>query len=241
MTIPKWNDPKLKAGTKIKAALWLVSEVGVGNTFTKEQLRQAFPGVTQIDRRVRELRAHGWVIDTRAEDVALNHDEQRFVATGQPIWQREGDMYDHTGTISAKIRRKTFAEDDYQCVTCGIAGGETYPEAPHIKAVLSLSRRSIRSSEGVNSRMLVTECQRCRAGIEGRSEVDVANLLRQIEALDAPGLAVFRRWVVTGRRRLLDRLWGEFRRLPYAAQNDIRKRLKPPDSPDATGESGRDA
>ena len=224
MTIPRWNDPKLKAGTKIKAALWLVMEVGVGNTFTKEQLRQAFPGVTQIDRRLRELRTHGWVIDTRAEDAALNHDEQRLVAVGQPVWQRERETPD-TETVSAKMRRKTFAEDYYQCATCGIAGGETYPDAPHVKAVLSLTRRFIRLPEDGGSRMLVTECRRCRAGAEPRGEVDLGNLLRQIETLDDADRVVFRRWMESGRRHLLDGLWAEFRRLPHDAQDEMRKRL----------------
>jgi hypothetical protein len=41
-----WNDPKLKVGSMVRAALWLVEEVGEGNTFTKEQLREAFPGGT---------------------------------------------------------------------------------------------------------------------------------------------------------------------------------------------------
>ena len=55
MTLPKWNDPKLRAGTMIRTALWLTSEVGVGNAFTKEQHRQAFAGITQADRRLRDL------------------------------------------------------------------------------------------------------------------------------------------------------------------------------------------
>ena len=225
MTTPRWNDPKLKAGTKVKAALWLLSEVGVGNTFTKEQLRRAFPGVTQIDRRLRELRAHDWVIDTRAEDLALSHDEQRFVAPGQPVWLREAEFHFAGETISAKLRRKTFAENDYQCATCGIAAGETYPEAPHIKAILALSRKNVRLPEGDSRTMLVTECKRCRAGSEARDELNLAHLLLQIEALDSAERTLFRRWMDAGRRRPLDHLWGEFRRLPQAAQDEIRKRL----------------
>jgi hypothetical protein len=43
---PAWNDPNFKGGTMARGALWLLQEVGEGNTFTKEQLRVAFPGVT---------------------------------------------------------------------------------------------------------------------------------------------------------------------------------------------------
>jgi hypothetical protein len=62
MTLPRWNDRNLKGGTMIRTALWLVSEIGEGNSFTKEQHRAAFSGIAQADRRLRDLRDHGWVI-----------------------------------------------------------------------------------------------------------------------------------------------------------------------------------
>jgi hypothetical protein len=61
MALPKWNDPTLRAGTRIRTALWLISEVGVGNSFTKEQHRAAFSGVAQADRRMRDLRDYASV------------------------------------------------------------------------------------------------------------------------------------------------------------------------------------
>jgi len=85
MTLPSWNDPRFKAGTMVRTALWLISEVGIGNSFTKEKHRAAFSGITQADRRLRDLRAYGWVIHTRSEDLTLNVDEQRFVAVGSPV------------------------------------------------------------------------------------------------------------------------------------------------------------
>src|SRR5687768_11563496 len=88
MSLPKWNDPSLKVGTMIRIALWLISEIGIGNRFTKEALRQAFPGVAQSDRRLRDLRKYGWVIHTNTEDASLKTDEQRLVAVGKPVWVR---------------------------------------------------------------------------------------------------------------------------------------------------------
>lgn len=85
MALPSWTDTKL--GTMKRAALWLVSVVGEGNTFTKENVKEAFPGVSQADRRVRDLRKHGWRIDTNREDSSLGQHEQRFVAQGEPVWQ----------------------------------------------------------------------------------------------------------------------------------------------------------
>src|SRR5262245_19015026 len=135
--IPKWNDPNFKAGTMIRTALWLISEVGVGNSFTKEQHRAAFSGVAQADRRLRDLRDYGWVIHTSAEDATLHPDEQRLVKVGSPVWKREGRKKDSKDAVTAKMRRAVFADSDYQCAVCGIAGGESYPDAPHMTAILA--------------------------------------------------------------------------------------------------------
>ncbi len=60
--VPDWRDGTL--GTRVRVALWLASEVGEGGTFRKQQLRDAMPGVEQIDRRMRDLRPAGWEILT---------------------------------------------------------------------------------------------------------------------------------------------------------------------------------
>ncbi|MFC5155611.1 hypothetical protein [Streptomyces amakusaensis] len=73
--------------TKVRTALWLATEVGEGSVYTKAQLREAFPDVAQIDRRVRELRGHGWVIATNRDDPGLRSHEARFVRAGDPVWQ----------------------------------------------------------------------------------------------------------------------------------------------------------
>src|SRR5579871_6280697 len=81
---PSWHDENL--GTMKRAALWLVDVVGEGGTFTKTQLREAFPDVAQIDRRMRDLRDYGWQIDTNREDADLGPSEQRFVERGAEVW-----------------------------------------------------------------------------------------------------------------------------------------------------------
>jgi hypothetical protein len=63
----------------ITGALWLAAEVGEGGVFTKEQVRQAFPGISQADRRIRDLRDYGWVIHTNTDDASLASGEQRLV------------------------------------------------------------------------------------------------------------------------------------------------------------------
>lgn len=224
MTLPRWNDPALKFGTMIRTALWLISEIGVGNSFTKEQHRQAFPGVAQADRRLRDLRDYGWVIHTSAEDLTLNPEEQRFVVAGSPVWERGVRKNTATDIPTAKMRMATFAENDYQCVICGIAGGERYPDAPHMTAVLAASRRAVTVSDGSVQPMFVSECKRCRSGAAGAA-VDVPLLLASISSLDPADRAIFDRWAERGRRGPLDRVWTDFRRLPAAARDQLRERL----------------
>jgi hypothetical protein len=225
MTPPKWNDPNLKAGTMIRTALWLISEVGVGNSFTKEQHRGAFSGIAQADRRLRDLRDYGWVIHTSAEDATLRSDEQRLVAVGSAVWEVGARKTRPKDVPSAKVRREAFADSDYQCAACGIAAGESYPDVPNVVAVLAASRRTVKVSGGRLETMFVAECKRCRAGTPAKP-VDIAELLKGIEKLDAADRSAFARWTERGRRAPLDRLWSEFRLLPAAARDEIRKRLK---------------
>ncbi|MFE2423970.1 hypothetical protein [Streptomyces hokutonensis] len=85
--LPDWRDTH--GGGLVLGALWLMQEVGQGNVFTKSQLRAAFPDIAQIDRRVRDLRDYGWVIDTSREDPSLDQAEQRFVEPGISVWDPE--------------------------------------------------------------------------------------------------------------------------------------------------------
>lgn len=225
MTLPRWNDSKLKAGTKVRTALWLISEIGVGNSFTKEQHRAAFPGVAQADRRLRDLRSNAWVIHTSAEDVTLNPDEQRFVSMGDPVWDRGSVRKKTVNALTAKMRRATFADSDYQCSICGIAGGEKYADAPHTSAVLSVSRRAVKVSDGDVQTMFVTECNLCRSGARAHA-VDVAMVLAHINALSTADRSTFLRWAGRGRRDHLDQVWAEFRRLPKDVRREVAKRAE---------------
>src|SRR3954471_10820587 len=119
MSVPDWRT--YESGTRVRAALWLMDAVGVGNSFTKAELRAAFPGVEQIDRRLRDLREDGWVIATYREDRSLDSDELRFVSMGGPVWERS---YRRSGSppVSAKMRSEVFAADQHTCVVCGVIG-----------------------------------------------------------------------------------------------------------------------
>jgi hypothetical protein len=225
MSILKWNDPTLKAGTMVRTALWLTTEVGVGNSFTKEQHRAAFSGITQADRRLRDLRRFGWVIHTRAEDLTLNPEEQRFVLAGTPVWERGVRKTPAKNTLTTKVRRATFSKDDYQCVHCGIAGGELYPDAPRATAVLLVSRQKVITSDGSTRVMFLSECYRCHSGAVAQA-MSVPHVLESINNLEPSDRAIFVRWVQHGRGNALDQLWAAFRRLPSVARDEVRSHLK---------------
>lgn len=65
-----------------RVAQWLVTNVGQGGIFHWLDVKHAFPGVSQIDRRGRELRDLGWVITTYREDPTLGQDEVRLDVIG---------------------------------------------------------------------------------------------------------------------------------------------------------------
>lgn len=227
MDLPAWDDPDFKGGTMVRAALWLVQVVGEGNTFTKEQLRLAFPGVTQADRRLRGLRDFQWSILTSVEDAALLAEQQRFVRAGVPVWDPAARRAAAPQvSMSAKEKLIALGSDDYMCTICGISGGESYADDVTQTGVLSVSRRPTLLPDGRETVMLITECKRCRAGSDG-SPARADEVLAAIDSLDEDDRRRLRRWIVRGRRVVtpLDRAWNSYRRLPSDARGAVRARL----------------
>lgn len=220
MNLPRWNDSK--AGTMVRGALWLLQEVGEGNVFTKEQLREAFPGVSQVDRRIRDLRDYGWTIFSSADDASLNIDEQRFVKAGVAVWDPAARRQAQSKSISAGERQAVLAADGYQCVRCGVSGGETYPDSPNETAVIGVSRRQVLQADGTSSERLVTECKRCKSG-SGKQPADLRHLLAEVRSLDEEDIRRLRRWVERGRRAPtpLDRVWFGYRQLPEEVRKEF--------------------
>lgn len=177
-------------GTMVGIARWLLAEVGAGNIFTKADLRDAFPGVQQVDRRMRDLRPYGWVIDTNRQDAELASHELRFVGEGQPVWEsrkRPGAL-----EASPKERRKAMLDAGYMCELCGIAAGQTFFVKPFHAAVVSAYR-----SHG----SFVVMCQRCAAGAtEDVLATERALALQLFEELTESDRGLFRDWVENGRR-----------------------------------------
>ncbi|MFD0800652.1 hypothetical protein ACFQZU_04875 [Streptomonospora algeriensis] len=208
------------------AALWLVQEVGEGNVFTKEELRAAFPEKTQIDRRVRELRKHGWTINTSKEEPALEANEQRFVEQGKPVWEKGQATLSQGESVSASERRRVFNRDGNMCRSCGISAGESYVDDEFSNAQLTIARRKVFGPEGETTVELVTECDRCRVG--GRAiTADPADVIQRARGLKGIESEIFRGWVAAGEREFskLELLWGDLRSLPPESRVKIEEAI----------------
>ncbi|MEU2622126.1 hypothetical protein ABZ642_29050 [Streptomyces sp. NPDC007157] len=221
--IPSYQDKQF--GSMVKAALWLVAEVGEGNIFTKAQLREAFPEVAQIDRRLRDLRDHGWRIDTSRDDPSLLQQEQRFVIRGADVWvPGKSKAPKHKASITAAQRAKVLQDDNHLCRSCGIGAGEAYEDGGGIElAKLNVSRRKVLHSDGSVEHQLITECKRCGTGGGADREVDLGALLELVESLAPLEQRLFAKWIDADQRSFspLEKVWGIYRTLPEESRVEV--------------------
>lgn len=224
---PDWRDAT-KHGTMKRVALWLLAEVGEGSVFTKNQLRDAFPGTSQVDRRMRDLRDYGWVINTNREDVTLDASEQRFVSQGAPVWIEGKAVKTVNETVAtATQRREIMYRDGNFCRSCGITPGEHYEDGTGGEtAQLDIARRKVVKAGGETQTELITECKRCRVG--GRFlPSDARALERGIARLSAMERQILANWMREDRREFstVELLWGQYRSLPERTRSEIRAAL----------------
>jgi len=114
----------VRAESSLKlVARWLAEEVGEGSIFTKQALRQALPQFEQVDRRMRDLRGHGWQIDTNRDDPQLSANELRLVKVGYRPGQ-PGFVTAAPDRVSAKERVAAISGSAFRCQLCGVQIGE---------------------------------------------------------------------------------------------------------------------
>lgn len=173
MDVPDWRLSN--AGTKVRVALWLVSEVGETGRFTKRELREAFPNVEQVDRRMRDLRTHGWIINTANANPELNLDELELRQIGDLVWDSSAPK-STSKSVSPKARLKAFSAAGFACEFCGIPAGERYSDGQREYAQLQLSYGSSNSLETP-----YVTCLRCRKIANAEGEVSLEDDLRKLD------------------------------------------------------------
>ncbi|MFD7230551.1 HNH endonuclease [Streptomyces sp. NPDC059881] len=223
-----WRNESL--GTRIRVALWLRDEVGKGGTFSKQQLRVAIQGAEQVDRRMRDLRPAGWLIQTYRDKPSLQSDQLYLAEIGLPVWQKE-----HRAAglrqISAKTRRYVYERDGHICRRCGISAGEAYPDELGSRARLTLGHvSSHKSGSGSNPEDLITECARCNETVRHLTGVQASKeqVWDQIAELPLRYKRDLLAWMAADARPLsaAERAWGLYRQLPAVRREELKAQLE---------------
>ena len=215
----------------VRVAQWLAGSVGEGGVFTKQQMRAQFPGVEQIDRRMRDLRAYGWQIHEARVGAGLDMNELRLVKIGVPIWDPAARKAAAPQTISSKVRQEVFHRDGHACVRCGVASGEEFDDRPGVTARLTAAHIYPGGLGGKASAAdLVTACQFCNEALrdETPNYLDADQVLVRARGL---GKAEQRRLLarIQNNRRetdKVDQVWRAFRQLSAVERERVQRALE---------------
>lgn len=222
--LPSWEDTSL--GTMKRVALWLVTVVGEGEVFTKEELRQAFPGVSQVDRRMRDLRDFGWSISTNREDGSLDPVEQRFVEPGIPVWEPGKATRPAARSPSGPAGGVRSSPAMATCAARAASLRAPSTRGPTSKRNSTSHAAWVRRADGAEEPELVTECQRCRLGAR-ELVADLTKVLSAVNALPVAERRALAGWVEADERvfNAAERIWGEYRSLPEESRAAVRAAL----------------
>ncbi|MFF0694385.1 HNH endonuclease [Streptomyces tendae] len=216
--LPDWRDER--SGGLVRGALWLLQVIGIGNTFTKSQLREAFPDIAQIDRRIRDLRDWGWVIDTSREDASLEQSEQRFVKVGISVWDPTARKQ-RTRSVGTSTRRTVDGGAGFTCELCGRSAGE----APHGSQLHVTRRKALAAGGADEPDNLSTLCSDCRAARE--SGEGVSELASRASSLPIRERTRLLTWITMGERprTTVEDIWARYQQLPTTDQQHLAHHL----------------
>ncbi|OMI87107.1 hypothetical protein BSZ07_22885 [Streptomyces sp. M1013] len=145
----------------VKVAEFVASK-GVGGKFSKLELFEAVPDVSQADRRMRDLRPMGWKIDNYKVNPNLKPDEYLVRELGTRVDLGEAPPKTVRKNITGPKRRRILERYGHICQVCGVRAGEEFPDAPGRKAVMTIGHIIPVNRGGTNDDdNLRTECQRC--------------------------------------------------------------------------------
>lgn len=195
-----------------------VASIGEAGIFTKLELLKAVPDVAQADRRMRDLRSMGWVIDNYKINSNLSPDQYllRTIGTRVDLGEKaEGQRK----TVTGAKRRRILDRDAHVCQSCFTAGGEEFADAPGRRATLTIGHiipvtRGGSDEEG----NLRAECQRCNDEARDNTDnpPDPDEVLTQASRGSRKDKRQLYMWMQQNRRSISDqeRLFFKWRRLP---------------------------
>lgn len=204
-----------------------IASVGEGNVFKKLTLQEAVPGVSQADRRMRDLRELGWSIDNYKVNGSLKPDELLVRKIGVRVDLGEARPSTGRKSISGPKRRRILERDGFACVICGTPAGAEYDDWPGHTARLTIGHiiPVARNGSGDDDN-LRAECQRCNeqsrdVSIDPPSVDEVLTHVRNLGGRESKRKLYA--WMQAGKRSLSDeeRVFNTWLRLPVAQRQHV--------------------
>ncbi|TDK26590.1 HNH endonuclease [Arthrobacter crusticola] len=224
------QTPQLRPSSGIRVAEF-IANVGEGNKFSKIELFDAVPGVSQADRRMRDLREMGWVIDNYKMNPTLKPDEYLLKKIGTRIHEGQPRPKSVRRSVTGPKRRRILERDGHTCQVCGVRAGMDYPGEPGRKAVLTIGHIIPNSRGGSDDESnLRAECTRC--GDQARDITmdppSAASIFTRAQHVG--GLKEKKRlygWMAAGHRTLDDTeaVFNDWARLPRAQRLEVMNQL----------------
>ena len=219
---------KPSSGQRVAA---FIANVGEGNKFKKMELFDAVPGVSQADRRMRDLREMGWVIDNYKVNPNISPDEYLVRKIGVRIDRGEPRPKTVRKGVAGAKRRRILERDRHACKGCGAPACHPFADEPSRIAVLTVGHIVPNARGGADDESnLRAECQRC--GDESRDDTTDPPTPEQVfkRVQSVGGIKEKRRifgWMQAGRREFDDTelAFVEWSRLPFDQQQDVMNRF----------------
>ena len=227
--MPEETTPPRKPSSRALVAAF-IAQVGEGNKFGKLEMLAAVPNVAQADRRMRDLREIGWVIDNYKVNPDLRPDEYLVRAIGTRIDLGEKAQPSRK-TVSGPKRRRILERDGSACQVCGIAAGAEFSDIPGRRAMLSIGHiiPVIRGGDN-NDDNLRAECQRCNDESRDLSSdpPSMEEILAQVSHIGGrKDKKELFQWMQAGRRTVSDKehLFARWASLPISQRLEVMGKL----------------
>ena len=127
----------------------------VGKVFVSRELQKVAGGAVEFGRRLRELRAEGWDIQTHRDSADLSPGQWRLNK------KRKDKAIAFARGISREMRARVLERNGFTCQMCGVAAGDIH-EHNHRPARLQIGHIVDRSKGGEdephNLRALCSVC-----------------------------------------------------------------------------------
>jgi 5-methylcytosine-specific restriction endonuclease McrA len=207
-----------------------IASVGTNNMFTKMDLLEAVSGVAQADRRMRDLREMGWIIENYKTNPQLRPEQYLVRKIGTRIDLGERRPSTVRKSITGPKRLRVLERDGHTCQICGITAAMNYVDEPDRQAVMTVGHIVSLTHGGTDDEdNLRTECTRCATASPGNDKNLPTHQLISLTQ-DTGNLEEKERlfsWMAVGRRTIdaTEMAFNEWARLPASKRLETMTKL----------------